>query len=306
MSPEQSRGDPVSESSDLYSLGCLLYALLTGGPPFRSGDILAKHRNRMPLEPQARCTDAIIPDDLNKLVMDLLEKRPGNRPASATAVRESLAHIRETAVNREPGLDVNAPPEEPPVVDLQYQSSHEAVPGQWYEVTGPSLITGLGTFGLLFGAGAVGTVPSVVWGTVFAATLFVVGAVANWMSADADTELAWGCLSVLGWVASLVGCIWLMAARGDFPWYYDFLIGLGLSVVVAVLAFVAVAMGDEWGWTTGAGTLALLSSVPLTELGAALFAAHLHFVWWTTVLTGLGLWAGTLTLTAVAYEVAHH
>ena len=312
MSPEQSRGDPVSNSSDLYSLGCLLYAMLTGEPPFQTGDILAKHRNRVPVEPRSRCEDLVIPEDLNKLVMDLLEKLPVNRPASATAVRESLAHIRETRVNNEPGLGSEAPrPEEPPIVDLQLQQPYVPGPEQWYEAVGASLLAGLGTFGLLLGAGGVAAGTSVIWGAVCAVILFLIGATAIYLDGASDADgVVIGCFSLLGVLASLVGCVWLVAARGDFPWYDDLLIGVGLTAVAVVLAFLATFLGEEAGWGNSAGVLALLSTTLLTVLGAAVFAAHLHFVWWTTLLTGLGLWGAGLLLTTIvygiAYDVAHH
>ncbi|MEU6143115.1 serine/threonine-protein kinase [Streptomyces sp. NPDC047081] len=301
MSPEQTKGRRVDQRSDLYSLGCLLYEMLTGDPPFQGWNVIQEHQRKPPLPPRRIRAD--IPDALEELVLDLLEKLPDNRPRTAAEVARRLKGVDVVAAHREPGLDAGPRPR------TEQREEWSPGPEKWYEVAGASLITGLGTFGLLFGAGEVGAVPSVVWGAVFAAVLFVFGAMANWMSPDADTELAWSCLGVLGWVASVVGCIWLMAARGDFPWYYDFLIGLGLSGVVLVLEFLAVMVGDEWGWSRGAGTMALLGSGLLAALGCVLFAAHLHFVWWTTVLTGLGLWAGTLVLTsiasAIAYDLAH-
>jgi parallel beta-helix repeat protein len=94
MSPEQCEGDPVDGRSDLYSLGCVLYALLTGQPPFNSGEPLAimyQHRHSPPEGPRARRPG--IPADLDRLVLNLLAKDPGQRPADASQVIAALKAV---------------------------------------------------------------------------------------------------------------------------------------------------------------------------------------------------------------------
>ena len=81
MSPEQCRGQQVDERSDLYSLGCVLYALLTGQPPFAEGQPLAvmlQHLNAAPAAPRSIRPD--VPPELDHLVLDLLAKDPACRP----------------------------------------------------------------------------------------------------------------------------------------------------------------------------------------------------------------------------------
>ena len=87
MSPEQALGQRVDERSDIYSLGCVLYALLAGHPPFRGDSaaaILGQHAN---LEPPAL---ADVPPKLHAVVLSMLSKAPGDRPQSAAAVRDRL------------------------------------------------------------------------------------------------------------------------------------------------------------------------------------------------------------------------
>jgi len=94
MSPEQCEGDPVDGRSDLYSLGCVLYALLTGQPPFSSGEPLAimyQHRHSPPEGPRARRPG--IPADLDRLVLNLLAKDPAQRPADAGQVIAALKAV---------------------------------------------------------------------------------------------------------------------------------------------------------------------------------------------------------------------
>jgi serine/threonine protein kinase len=91
MSPEQCQGQQVDERSDLYSLGCVLYALLTGQPPFAEGQPLAimlQHLNAAPAVPRTIRPD--VPPDLDHLTLELLAKDPARRPADAGHVIAAL------------------------------------------------------------------------------------------------------------------------------------------------------------------------------------------------------------------------
>jgi serine/threonine protein kinase len=91
MSPEQCLGQRVDKRSDLYSLGCVLYALLTGQPPFTEGQplaIMSQHLNAAPLAP--RTIRADVPPELDHLVLGMLAKDPVHRPADASHVIATL------------------------------------------------------------------------------------------------------------------------------------------------------------------------------------------------------------------------
>ena len=97
MSPEQCLGQQVDERSDLYSLGCALYALLTGQPPFTEGQplaIMSQHLNTTPTAPRTIRPD--IPPELDHLVLELLAKDPAHRPADAGHVIAELRALRYT------------------------------------------------------------------------------------------------------------------------------------------------------------------------------------------------------------------
>ncbi|MFH9575145.1 tetratricopeptide repeat protein [Streptomyces sp. NPDC017230] len=84
MSPEQIGGDEVDRRSDLYSLGCVLYEIATGVPPFDLDDawaILVGHRDTEPEPP--RTHRAELPAYLDRIILDLLAKRPERRPDDA-------------------------------------------------------------------------------------------------------------------------------------------------------------------------------------------------------------------------------
>ena len=94
MAPEQAAGDAVDARTDLYALGCLLYAMLTGHPPF-TGDnplrVMWQHLNDP--APALASVRSGIPADLDRLVGQLLAKSPADRPATATEVRDRLASL---------------------------------------------------------------------------------------------------------------------------------------------------------------------------------------------------------------------
>ena len=96
LSPEQARGAPVDQTSDLYSTGIVLYELLTAEVPF-SGDtpveIAMKHLSEIPDPPSE--LRAEVPDDLDNVVLRALSKEPADRYQSAAAMDadlETVAH----------------------------------------------------------------------------------------------------------------------------------------------------------------------------------------------------------------------
>lgn len=96
VAPEQVRGGAIDGRADLYSLGVILYEVLTGELPF-VGDsyvaILAQHMRVAPLDPRQAAPGRGVPDGAAQLAMRLLAKEAGERPADGEAVAEELAGI---------------------------------------------------------------------------------------------------------------------------------------------------------------------------------------------------------------------
>ncbi len=91
MAPEQATGKEVDARCDLFSLGCVLYRMCTGELPFKGQDTISTLMavvNAKP--PPPRQINPRVPEKLAGLIMNLLEKTPADRPASAREVIEAL------------------------------------------------------------------------------------------------------------------------------------------------------------------------------------------------------------------------
>ena len=95
FSPEQASGEPVDARSDVYSLGCVLYELLTGEPPFAGDSAVAvayQHVRKDPVPPSRR-HDGISPE-LDAVVLNALTKNPDNRYQDASDLRLDLLRVQ--------------------------------------------------------------------------------------------------------------------------------------------------------------------------------------------------------------------
>jgi serine/threonine-protein kinase len=95
LAPEQAAGKPVTNRSDLYALGVVLYLLLTGRPPFQGRsvlDLMHKHRFAQ-FDPPRRIVPDIAPE-MDEIVCSLLEKDPAHRPANGLVLQRRLESLQ--------------------------------------------------------------------------------------------------------------------------------------------------------------------------------------------------------------------
>lgn len=109
MAPEQILRSQVTAAADLYSLGAAMFESISGEPPFQGNEYTVLNAHIREQAPSLKARVPSVPDALDELVANLLEKSPDDRPRSAAQVAERLRQCRNdnpTAPTQNPRTDI--------------------------------------------------------------------------------------------------------------------------------------------------------------------------------------------------------
>jgi len=146
IAPEQARdSDDAGWPSDVYSLGCIAFELLTGKPPFQGAtmfEMFNAHATEEPVAPSSITPE--VPDEIDELVLKMLAKNPLDRPAMSHVrkilervrdphelqQRGRLITIRQPAIGRDTPPPTSSPASEPPGVKVRFSGGLLPSPSQ--------------------------------------------------------------------------------------------------------------------------------------------------------------------------------
>jgi serine/threonine-protein kinase len=141
MAPEQATGGPVDRRADLYALGLVMFAMVTGRPPFHGGqplDIIDRQRHEVP--PRLAALVPGVPAEFDELVARLLAKSPAERPASGLV----LGRLLDAIVALHPPAADEPEPSGPavPTSPVDLLADTQSMPGVRPSGSGPDVVAG--------------------------------------------------------------------------------------------------------------------------------------------------------------------
>ena len=154
MSPEQSSGDVVGPTADLYSLGCMLYEMLAGEPPFTAKSAMAlMARHAMESVPSIRIVRQTVPEEIEDAIFAAMAKVPADRPQTAAQFTEMLGASfgMGTTTARRAAIRATATRRVPTMANQQYMPDAPLYKKPWFIAVAALLVVGAGLATWRFG-----------------------------------------------------------------------------------------------------------------------------------------------------------
>jgi eukaryotic-like serine/threonine-protein kinase len=134
MAPEQSVGEAVGPTADLYSLGCVLYEMLAGEPPFTGKNAMAlMARHAMESVPSIRIVRTTVPEEVEDAIFAAMAKVPADRPQSAAQFSELLGLPLGATAARRAAIRATATRRVPTGMAAAYQAEAAEAPVPWWK-----------------------------------------------------------------------------------------------------------------------------------------------------------------------------
>jgi len=146
MAPEQIEAPGSDPRSDIYSMGCVLYEMLVGRPPFQGKNVqlLMAHKTRTPKLPSEGARGQRIPEQVDAAIMKCLEKDPDDRYQTGEQLHDDLVRCpgyRSDAVRRRRGYVSTTPVEFEEDTDVSESKSAERGFSHWIETADTQLLS---------------------------------------------------------------------------------------------------------------------------------------------------------------------